>query len=111
MCVFWCVCVCIEISPLWCGVCRNLQDNDITTISSGTFEGLGSLTVLCAQRWCRENGAVWDVEWCVCAWSLDFYRSLLLFPLVSLDGFVFIRMYLCMCVHIRVCAFVCCLCV
>ena len=60
-----CVCVCAELSPLWCVVCgvgRHLESNAITTISSGTFDGLISLTLLCAQRWCGENGAVWCME-------------------------------------------------
>ena len=45
-----------------CGVCRDLHNNDITTISSGTFEGLGRLTLLCAHPWCGENGVVG--KWC-----------------------------------------------
>ena len=49
-----------------CGVCSNLEFNDITTISLGAFEGLGVLRELCAQRWCGENGAVWDMELCGC---------------------------------------------
>ena len=49
------------MTELWYGVCRGLQNNDITTISSGAFEGLESLTYLCAQRWCGENGAVWGM--------------------------------------------------
>ena len=56
-----CFGVCV-LRTLSSGVCRSLSFNDITTISSGTFEGLESLTSLCAQRWCGENGAVWGVE-------------------------------------------------
>ena len=44
------VCVC---------VCRDLHHNDITVISLGAFEGLGSLTLLCAHQWCGENDVVW----------------------------------------------------
>ena len=46
---------------VWCGVCRFLHDNDITSIGLGAFEGLGSLSWLCAHQWCGENSAVWGM--------------------------------------------------
>ena len=61
MCVSVCVLRCRHCG-VWCGVCRDLSCNDITTISSLDFEGLGSLRELCAQRWCGENGAVWGMN-------------------------------------------------
>ena len=51
-----CVCLVCVLRCHHCGVCvcvcRVLYYNAITSISSGAFEGLGSLRELCAHRWC-----------------------------------------------------------
>ena len=102
-----------EVCAVLCGaehcgellMLRYVDRNAITTISSWSFEGLGSLRVLCAQRWCGENGSVCDGLVCVCVCGdaiLEFPSSVLFFSL-----YLFVCVFICLCLFVVVCVCIC----